>query len=494
MQPTYRPFTQQHLPRSPHVAATARRGIGPIVPGPHPQGVLAPAQIQAQQAAQIQANDRMKLRSRKPTDKNLPDGIEDLIIGDGVQKYRELREIERRLDSTMTRKRLDIQDSVNRNVQRFKTLRIWISNTVEDQAWQSDSLHIDTLDYNTKLDPSYRVKIEGRLLDDEDDATESDEENNSSDEDKMIEKKDSRKYKPVTYKFSHYFKAISVDFDRQSNSDGGEQKIEWKKPLSTANTASLPAAADFDQLEFKRRGDENTNITVNLFRDETPERFSLQPILADILGTDVATRAEALMGIWDYIKLMGLQDDEEKRAFDCDQRLKMLIQREKGYIPYLAESINQHIEPLPPMKLPYTIRVDKEFHDNPQPTIYDVRVLVNDPLKSAFLSYLTNTSYAQDLRDISILNDHLALLIQRIINSKSKHTFLDALSKNPIQFINRWLSSQKRDLEIIAGEATRGGGEDASGDEWRKGGKDSIWASDLIRESVNFMVSQKMKI
>jgi SWI/SNF-related matrix-associated actin-dependent regulator of chromatin subfamily D len=98
------------------------------------------------------------------------------------------------------------------------------------------------------------------------------------------------------------------------------------------------------------------------------------------------------------------------------------------------------------------------------------------------------------LREIATLNDHLALLVQKIGNSKAKHTFFDALSKNPTEFIARWLSSQKRDLEIIAGEAARGGGEDASGDEWRRGGKNSIWGSDNVKESVNLMVSTKTKV
>jgi SWI/SNF-related matrix-associated actin-dependent regulator of chromatin subfamily D len=70
---------------------------------------------QQQQQAAI-ASDRAKLRSRKPTDKNIPEGVEDCVIGDGVQRYRELRDVERRLDATMMRKRLDIQDAVNRNV------------------------------------------------------------------------------------------------------------------------------------------------------------------------------------------------------------------------------------------------------------------------------------------------------------------------------------------------------------------------------------------
>jgi len=60
--------------------------------------------------------EKAKKRTANPVDKNIPEGVEDCVIGDGVQRYRELRELERKLDSTMMRKRLDIQDSVNRNV------------------------------------------------------------------------------------------------------------------------------------------------------------------------------------------------------------------------------------------------------------------------------------------------------------------------------------------------------------------------------------------
>jgi len=88
--------------------------IGPMVG--HPQNSMTQAQLQAQQAAAETANTRAKMRSRKPTDKTIPEGVEECIIGDGVQRYRELRELERKLDATMMRKRLDIHDAVNRNV------------------------------------------------------------------------------------------------------------------------------------------------------------------------------------------------------------------------------------------------------------------------------------------------------------------------------------------------------------------------------------------
>ncbi|TVY93732.1 SWI/SNF and RSC complexes subunit [Lachnellula willkommii] len=512
MQPGYRGFPQ----RSPHAAAQPNSRRGPMV-GPHPQNQLTAAQMQAQQQAQAQASDRAKLRSRKPTDKNMPDGVEECIIGDGVQRYRDLREIERRLDATMTRKRLDLQDSVNRNVKRYRTLRVWVSNTVEDQPWQADTLDVDAFDFSTNMDSSYRVKIEGRLLDADDEYLDSDDSDDEDGDTEMAEggqeKKKKDKAPTKKYKLSHFFKAMTVDFDNRNKAkDGADQSVEWKKPVVAANSANLPNAADFDQLEFKRGGDDNINITINLVRDENPERYTVSPALAEILDTPEATRAEAVMGIYEYIKANGLQEDDEKRSFDCDDRLKavwkhflmqvyrggevnkydsQVLSREKGYIPYLPDVVMQHMTSLEPVKLAYTIRVDKEFHENPQPTIYDVQVLVDDPLRAALMSYLQNPTYAQNLLDIADLNERVAVLIQKIGNSKSKHGFFDALSKNPTEFIARWLSSQKRDLDIISGEAARGISEDAKGDEWRRGGKDGIWGSENVRESVNLIVGAK---
>lgn len=184
------------------------------------------------------------------------------------------------------------------------------------------------------MDSSYRVKVEGALLDEEEDGFDSDdsedeeevEDADAMDEDGKEKKKSKSKSKLPSkpYKFSHFFKAMTVDFDRNKGKDGSDQSVEWKKPALAPNASSLPNAADFDQLEFKRGGDENTNITINLVRDENPERFQLSPLLADILDMSVATRAEAVMGLWEYIKAMGLQEDDEKRSFECDDRLQVV--------------------------------------------------------------------------------------------------------------------------------------------------------------------------
>jgi SWI/SNF-related matrix-associated actin-dependent regulator of chromatin subfamily D len=87
-----------------------------MIAGAHPQTALTPAQMQQQQESQRKASEDAKRRSRRPTDKNIPEGVEEYVIGDGVQRYRQLREVESRLDAAMMRKRLDIQDSRNRNL------------------------------------------------------------------------------------------------------------------------------------------------------------------------------------------------------------------------------------------------------------------------------------------------------------------------------------------------------------------------------------------
>lgn len=157
----------------------------------------------------------------------------------------------------------------------------------------------------------------------------------------------------------------------------------------------------------------------------------------------------------------------------------------------MQEYINAHLKPLPPVQLDYTIRVDEEFHKDPQPTVYDVRVAVDDPLRAKLFPLIHNPQYASMLREVATLDDQLAHLVAAISASCAKQTFLNSMSEDPANFIRGWLSSQKRDLEVIMGEAIRGGGEDATGDEWRKGGKDSIWATQNARESVNVLLSKQ---
>lgn len=80
--------------------------------GPHPAVPLTQAQMAQQQQAQVQAAELAKRRSRRPTDKNIPDGVEDSVVNpESAQRYKDLKDVERLIDATITRKRLDVLDN-----------------------------------------------------------------------------------------------------------------------------------------------------------------------------------------------------------------------------------------------------------------------------------------------------------------------------------------------------------------------------------------------
>lgn len=160
------------------------------------------------------------------------------------------------------------------------------------------------------------------------------------------------------------------------------------------------------------------------------------------------------------------------------------------FFPQIPESTSAHTSPMEPIKLPYTIRVDQDFHKDPKPTVYDIRVAVEDPLRQKMIALTSNPQYAASIRQINALDDQLSLVTQALTHSKAKHAFYTALSKDPATFIRRWLNSQRRDLETILGEATRGGGEDGSGPEFRRGGTSSVWETPVAREAVRYMLAK----
>ncbi|RCI14190.1 hypothetical protein L249_5960, partial [Ophiocordyceps polyrhachis-furcata BCC 54312] len=507
MQPQYRAYAQQAPQRSPHTLNQRRGGLGHIMPsGSHPSVPLSQAQMTLHQQGHSSANDANKRRSRKPTDKNLPDGVEETIIDpDCVQRYKDLRDMERSLDATTTRKRLDVCESVTHYHTKVpRILRVWISNTVEDQVWQGNDINMDAFDFSPNMEASYRVKVEGRLLDE---GNRNPEKSSKGDSPSIAFNLQSKRKQEdhsaqqqgpqvpdERHRFSTFFRAMSVDFDRSRFRNGAEQTIEWRKSeaLLKGHPSGGPSSvADFDEITFKRNGDENTNITINLYRHELPERYQLSPELSDVTDMAEATQQEAVMALWEYIRHWGLQEDEERRNFKCDEPLKKIVGRsDVGYIPMLNEYVLPHLRPLPPISLAYTIRVDEEFHKDPQPTVYDIMVLMDDPLRAELQPLINSTQNANMLREINTLDDQLARLIQAIAVSKAKHSFFTGLSEDPTTFVRNWLSSQKRDLEIIMGEASRGSSEIAYKDEWRRNRPPTVWATQNARESINVLLSR----
>ena len=308
-----------------------KAGPGPIVAQHPPQPTAAQLQIEAQK------RENAKRQSKLPTDKEIPDGVEDLVIGDGVQSYKSLRDVEKKLDAIMMRKRLDQNEGNGETQRKHQTMRIWISNTAENQPWQQTSMDHEAFDFgDTSNNATYRVKIEGKLLGDDDGLVEKSNEEAPADEDAMQEDGNPKNPTPrpssirfpSKTRFSHFFKQMTVDFDRNPNLQPDQTaQVEWKKPAPPKGppnpaSANINDEVSFDCIEFERKGDENINIRINLVRDEKPERYKLSPAMADLLGTEIEDRAGVIMGIWAYVRAQKLQQDDEMTNAQCDTKLK----------------------------------------------------------------------------------------------------------------------------------------------------------------------------
>ena len=293
-------------------------------------------------------------KARAPTDLNFPDGIEETVLGDGVQQYKKLQELEGKLDATMMRMRLQVQDDMHRRPKYHRTLRIFIWNTVRDQPWQS-GLEQNAFDFNTDLQSSYKIFINGKLLPDEDPVDEENDVGTNSEDDKgavrremddamdtgeeveseakkkvhadEISTENPDKPSPIQSKtkLSHFFKAITVDMHRDSNmqlQSDGTTTLEWKKPPPQPSAQNLAPDADFDILNFERKGEENVNCTVSFYLDEEPERYLLSPALARICDEKLEDRGTIMWKLWQYINAHGLLQDEEKKTISCDDLLR----------------------------------------------------------------------------------------------------------------------------------------------------------------------------
>ncbi|KAF9910339.1 SWI SNF, matrix associated, actin dependent regulator of chromatin, sub d, member 1 [Linnemannia zychae] len=364
-----------------------------------------------------------KAKRKRPNDNQISSKIEAIVPESKL--YTELLEFEKKLDATIMRKRLDLQETLNKPVKTKRTLRIFISNLSHDQETPESDDEEPRLDSGPT--PSWTLKVEGRLVD----------EANAS----------AYKNRQTSKKFSSFFRSVMIELERDSNLYPNGNFVEWHKS---------PNQADVDGFEIKRHGDENVKVKVILHIDNSPERFKLSPELADVLAIDVETRPGIMMALWQYIKFHQLQDPEDKRNINCDQKLATLFGQPKISFPALPELIGRFLSPPDPIVLEYTVRVDKPYHLSSH--CYDLDVELDDPtFKSKISNLLSSTSLnaANNAlpKQIHAQDEQIMQYIQSMQNSKTKRDFLLRFANDPADFLDRWVASQSRDLEVILGES-----------------------------------------
>ncbi|ESK90328.1 swi snf and rsc complex subunit ssr3 [Moniliophthora roreri MCA 2997] len=372
--------------------------------------------------------DLKSAKRRKLTDKSLPNVIlQNPEFAEDSKMYQSLLDMERKLDWTMTRKRVEIQDTLSRNPMTTRTLRIFLGHTVSGQTWQAGSEGNDNLNPETGEGiPAWQFKVEGRLL----------ELPNQRAKDKVTPRK-----------FSTFIKKMVIDFDRDPKLYPESNIVEWPRATGMQNPA-------MDGFTVRRTGDEPITIRLVLYLDHYPEQFKVAPELSNILGIKEESRLGVIQALWNYIKIQGLQDKVDKRAIHTDDRLRPLFGADTVPFARLPEFVTRFLSPPEPVVLMY--QLDPSMPPPERPMAYDVEVKTEDTAAKNRMGVLIHPN-KETTANIAKMDEEIAVLAQSLHNSHLKRTFLQSFAKDPALFIQTWLESQSKDLETILGSGPTDG-------------------------------------
>ncbi|XP_034718115.1 SWI/SNF-related matrix-associated actin-dependent regulator of chromatin subfamily D member 3b isoform X2 [Etheostoma cragini] len=345
-------------------------------------------------------------KRRKMADKILPQRIRELVPES--QAYMDLLAFERKLDQTIMRKRVDIQEALKRPMKQKRKLRLYISNTFNPARPDAD-------DSDGSI-ASWELRVEGKLLD------------------------DPGKQKK---KFSSFFKSLVIELDKDLygpdnhlvESMRGSLLFQWHRTPTTQET---------DGFQVKRPGDVSVRCTLLLMLDYQPPQFKLDPRLARLLGIHTQARSCIIQALWQYVKTNKLQDSHDKEYINCDKYFQQIFDCPRLKFSEIPQRLTNLLLPPDPIVINHVISVDP--NDQKKTACYDIDVEVEDPLKGQMSSFLPSTANQQE---IASLDNKIHETIESINQLKIQRDFMLSFSRDPKGYIQDWLKSQSRDLKLM---------------------------------------------
>ncbi|XP_077554125.1 brahma-associated protein 60 isoform X2 [Haemaphysalis longicornis] len=364
-------------------------------------------------------------KKKKLADKILPPRVRDLVPES--QAYMDLLAFERKLDFTIMRKRLDIQEALKRPMKQKRKLRIFISNTFypgkmcedvvvggPEGAAPAEGGGAPPVGGGGTV-PSWELRVEGRLLEEQ-------------------PKGESGGGRGAKRKFSSFFKSLVIELDKELYGPDNHL-VEWHRTPTTTET---------DGFQVKRPGDKNVRCTILLLLDYQPLQFKLDPRLARLLGIHTQTRPVIIAALWQYVKTHSLQDPHEREHINCDKYLEQIFQCQRMKFAEIPQRLHQLLHPPDPIVINHVISV--EGPDTKKTACYDIDVEVDDPLKAQMNSFILSTANQQEIQS---LDNKIHETVETINQLKTNREFFLSFAKDPQQFISKWLVSQMRDLKTM---------------------------------------------
>lgn len=322
---------------------------------------------------------------RRLVDRVCPPKTHDIVPE--VKSYQEMLDFERKLDFNISSKSLCIQESLKRPARIKKTLRIFITNLFYTQQDSGA--------------PSWEVRIEGRLTDDN-----------------RLPKR----------KFSSFFKSLVIELDSAIYGPDNHL-VEWHRTATTAET---------DGFQVRRAGDLPVKCTILLQLDHRPPHFKMNPKLARLVGRQTDTRQSIIFALWQYIKNNALQDPIDREYINNDEYLRQTFDCKRMKFSEIPGKLDQLLTPPDPIVINHSI---VRGTGETQRATFDFEVEIEDTIDTRILNH--------DTAEIKQLDEKVFGLVAEIKRSVNNYEFFSDFSKDPQQSITKWLASQSNDLKIM---------------------------------------------
>jgi SWI/SNF-related matrix-associated actin-dependent regulator of chromatin subfamily D len=275
------------------------------------------------------------------------------------------------------------------------------------------------------------------------------------------------------FKFTHFLKSMIVELDEELFPVKSERMIEWHR---------THGFEDCEGFNFTRKVRVENNATalnqiypvkIMLGIRDDPPLYHVSPLLNEVIGATPLTPPpespapafkgsksthdktkkinypphtlnNILTGVWNYIKQNKLQDENDKNAFVCDDKLRDIFGCESMTFANVLQVIKQQLLLPEPRQIQY--EVCRTQMGNTFERSFDIEVNISKPQQTEVEALLSE----KPLPDVLKYDLQIQKALEGIEQHKKKRDFMLGFSEDPVNFIHSLISSQTRDLLLMS--------------------------------------------
>lgn len=322
-------------------------------------------------------------------------------LADLAGGYAELQRLERHLDRTITRKRVELSEQMQNSNRPWTTRRkmqLTLRTECEDQSWQNGS----------GGPPKWTLKLDGYVL-------------------PAAQMPASETAEP-DIRFSNVVAHVLVESDKHTLG-----RVEWHRPT-----------APVDGLSITRAGSENVRLRITFTIEQSPDRYKLPQELGGLLDIQYGTRAEITTALWAYARKHNLVDSEIGKVMRFDEPLGRIFKSKNLHFAQVQDLLSRVLHKGEQIILEHTIVVDRPT----EPSTYEMLVDLQSPTKLKVHEALL----AAGKIDTTETDESLAANALAIRQARIRRDFLAGFADDPVTFLQTWTASQAHDLGVILGD------------------------------------------